>query len=176
MRKLGLMKENSFPGKWEQKAAAEAISDPEGDDETQLRTTSHRHVSTMRWDRQTIRREVVLSAEIFLSERLDVEQESTMSCMKSILTSKTSVAFIDNSKVLLFHLFPDDIGTFAEEVCESWSHIQDVLENVLPAASDTGVTLANTLRKLLSVTRSAKTVQKTLAAIAMLSPHRMQVE
>jgi len=29
------MKENPFPGKREQKAAAEAVSDPEGDDETQ---------------------------------------------------------------------------------------------------------------------------------------------
>jgi len=34
VRKLGLMKENPFSGKREQKAAAEAISDPEGDDET----------------------------------------------------------------------------------------------------------------------------------------------
>jgi len=59
---------------------------------------------------------------------------------------------------------------------ESWSHIQDVLENAVPAGSDTGTTLSNTLRKLLSVTRSAKTVQKTLATIATLSPHSMQLE
>jgi len=44
------MKENSFPGKREQKAAAEAVSDPDGDDETQLRTTSQRYVSPMRRD------------------------------------------------------------------------------------------------------------------------------
>jgi len=35
VRKVGLMKENPFPGKREQKAAAEAVSGPEGDDETQ---------------------------------------------------------------------------------------------------------------------------------------------
>jgi len=70
----------------------------------------------MRRDRQAIRREVVMNAETFLSERLDVEQESAMNCMKS-------AAFIDNGKVLLSHLFPEDrpIGTFAEAVCESWS-------------------------------------------------------
>jgi len=79
VRKLGLMKENPFLGKREQTAAAEAVSDPEGDDETQLRTTSHRRVSTMRLDRQAIHREAVMSAETFLSERLDVEQESAMS-------------------------------------------------------------------------------------------------
>jgi len=56
------------------------------------------------------------------------------------------------------------------------SQIQDVLENALPAGSDAGATLSNTLRKLLSATRSAKTVQKTLEAIATLSPHSMQVE
>jgi len=78
VRKLGLMKENPFPVKREQKAAAEAVSVPEGDDETQHRTTSHGHVSTMRRDRQAIRREVVISAETFLSERLDVEQENAM--------------------------------------------------------------------------------------------------
>jgi len=50
----------------------------------------------MRRDRQAIRREVVISAETFLSERLDVEQESAMSCMKCILTSKTNAAFIEN--------------------------------------------------------------------------------
>jgi len=65
--------------------------------------------------------------------------------MKSILTRKTNVAFIEKGKVLLFHLFPEDIGTFAEEVCESWSQIQDVLENALPAGSDTGATPSNTL-------------------------------
>jgi len=74
----------------------------------------------MRRDQQAIRREVV--AKTFLSERLDVEKESAMSCMKSILTSKTNAAFIDNGKVLLSHLLPEDIDTFdtfAEEVCES---------------------------------------------------------
>jgi len=106
----------------------------------------------MRWDRQAIRREVVMSGEAFLSERLDVEQESVTSCMKSIFTSKTNAAFIENGKVLLSHLFPGDIGTFAEEVCESWSQIQDVLENALSARSDTGATLSNTLRKLHSAT------------------------
>jgi len=112
-----------------------------------------------------------MNAEIFLSERLDVEQESAMSCMKS-------GAFIENGKVWLSHLFPEVIGTFAEEVCESWSQIQDVLENALPAGSDTGVTLSNIglLRKLLRATPSAKTVQKSSAAIATLSPHSMQVE
>jgi len=117
-----------------------------------------------------------MSAETFLSERLDVEQESAMSFMKSILTSKTNAAFTDNGKVLPSHLFLGDIGTFAEEVCESWSQIQDILENALPAGSDTGATLSNTHRKLLSATRSAKTVQQTLRAIATLSPHSMQVE
>jgi len=34
----------------------------------------------------------------------------------------------------------------------------------------------NTLRKLLNATRSAKTAQKTLAAIATLSLHSMQFE
>jgi len=168
-RKLGLKKENPFSGKREQKAAAEA---PEGDDETQLRTISHRHVSTMRRDWQAIRREVVMSAETFPSERLDVEQESAMSCMKSIFTSETNAAFIENRKVLLSRLFPEDIGTSAVQR----SQIQDVLENALPAGSDTGATLSNRLRKLFSATQSAKTVQKTLTAMATLSSHSMQVE
>jgi len=78
----------------------------------------------------------------FLSERLEVEQEIAMSCMKSILTSKANAAFTENGKVLQSHLFPEDIGTFAEEVCESWSQVQDELENALPAGSDTGATFS----------------------------------
>jgi len=150
------MRENPFSGKPEQKAAATA---PEGDDEAQLRTISHRHVSTMRRDRQAIRREVVMSADSFLSERLDVEQESATSCLKSILTSKTNAAFVENGKVLLSYLFSEDTGTFAEEVCESWSQIQDVLA-CAAAGSDTGATLSNTHRKFFSATRSAKTVSR----------------
>jgi len=73
-----------------------------------------------------------------------------MSCVKSILTSKTNGSFIENGKVLLSHLFPESIGKFAELMCESWSQIQDVLESALPAGSDTGATLSSTLRKLLS--------------------------
>jgi len=77
---------------------------------------------------------------------------------------------------LLSHLFLKILAHLLKRCVESWSQIQDVLENALPAGSDTGATLSNTLRKLLSGTRSAKTVQKTLAAIATLSPHSMQVE
>jgi len=68
----------------------------------------------VRRDWQAIRREVVMSAETLLSERLDAEQESALSCMKSIRQ-----AFVENGKLLLFHLFHEDIGTFAEEVSES---------------------------------------------------------
>jgi len=82
----------------------------------------------MRRNWQAIRREVVMSAKTFLSESLDVEQESAMSCRKAILTRKTNAAFIENGKVLLSHLFPEDTGIFAEEVCESWSQIQDALK------------------------------------------------
>jgi len=42
--------ENPFPGKREQKAATVAVSDPKGDNETQLRTTSHRYVGLLRFN------------------------------------------------------------------------------------------------------------------------------
>jgi len=82
-----------------------------------------------------------VSAEIFLYERLDVEQESAMSCMKSILTRKTNVAFIENGKVLLFHVFSEDIGTFAEEVCVSRIYMP-VLDTPLATVATLRATVA----------------------------------
>ena len=54
-------------------------------------------------------------------------------------------------KKLVTQLFPDEVGMFVDDVCETW----DVLSSVptLPAGTEEGISLSNRLRQLLPVSK-----------------------
>jgi hypothetical protein len=54
-------------------------------------------------------------------------------------------------KPFVERLFPNEMGAFADECCESWDSISDI--PMLPAGSDTGANLSNRLRKLIPVVK-----------------------
>lgn len=174
VRKLTLMEEKPFPGKREEKATE---NDDENYEEVCHRRVANKFVTNTRRQKQAIRTETVAAAKNFLAERLNIEQEKTLDSMRQLLTSETSQEFVDRGKHLVLQLFPNKVAQFADEVCETWSVLEETLQaSTLPLGSDPGACLSNKLRKLITALREAKTVQKLLAAIVTLSPHSMQTE
>lgn len=126
----------------------------------------------MRRNRNAIRQEVIQCSVNFLSERLCVEQDQVMQSMRAILEAKTVSEMIDAGTPLVQDLFPGEVTSFADCICEQWDTISSL--PILPESTDRGCALSTRLRQYLRVSRG--TFQKLLAAIYSLAPHSMQTE
>lgn len=74
--------------------------------------------------------------------------------------------FFFPGSIIVEQLFPDELGTFSDEVCEHWDDISDIPH--LPAGSDEGSSVAVRLRQMLP-TAKGRLSFKTFRLIILLS-------
>ena len=130
------------------------------------------NVTTSDRSREAIRQEVILAAQNYLTQRLDIEQTDFVRQCSSLLASKTMAEFVKYGIEICQKICANECNGFANGVCEQWSKIEQV--PFLPDQSDHGAFLSHRLRQLLSCTSGS--VKKVLASIIVIAPHSMQAE
>jgi hypothetical protein len=146
LRKLRLMKSSPYPGKRESKSKfninecleSEAAEPP--NPSARCARVTHKFIPSMKRNAMAIRNEIILSAEQFLSERLNVEQEDVIAKMKEMLTTKSLNCFVQIAVSLSADLFPGSEGCIADDVCEQWQQLEAIPH--LPHGSDVGCSLS----------------------------------
>ena len=127
LRKLQLMKSTPYPGKRESKSKYEMMKEP-------TPVKAHTFIPSMKRNAVAIRNEIILSAENFLSERLNVEQEAVIASLKELLTTRSMNKFTEIACSLSARLYPASEGALVDEICEQWPQIEAV--PWLPDTSD----------------------------------------
>ena len=119
-----------------------------------------------------MRLEVVQSAINFLDQRMNIEQDETISSLRKVLDAKSPTELITGSRDLISQMFgPDDVGEFVEDVCQSWTKLSKI-DSV--DIQDSGTLHALRLRKMIQA--SCKLLKTFLAAFLTLTPHSMATE
>jgi hypothetical protein len=126
LRKLGMIEEGPYPGKREYKVTnVQALDDSESSDR---RNTNHQFVTRKGRAWNAIRTEVIMSAKSFLSQRVNLEQEKNINDIAGLLSKNNNLNdFIKCGNALVTSLFPDEVGTFADESCELWEQLRTLL-------------------------------------------------
>jgi len=73
-------------------------------------------------------------------------------------------------------LFPDEVGTFADESCELWEQLRTILISDLPGNEDRVVELSVKLRKMIHATKSTQTLLKLFGTIITVTSHSCMPE
>lgn len=87
----------------------------------------NKYVTTTSREDSAVRLEVVQSAINFLDQRMNIEEDYTFNNLKAILDAKSPTELITAGRDVVNQIFgPDNVGQFAEDVCQSWSKLSDI--------------------------------------------------
>lgn len=168
LQKLKLMKTEPFPGGMEAKYP---VYEKNLEDK---RIKFNQFVTTSR-NFEALRQEVILSAKNFLKQRLNIENDTTLSTVKAMYEAKSCSEFIKACMPLFKAMFgndSDNVAKFAEEICDQWSIISSVVR--LPEGSESGTCQSVYLRNILQQTYGQ--LRQILSLPFVVSPHSMSTE
>ena len=167
LRELHLMKEGPIAGGNEEKFAFE-------DERNEVRKSraNHCYVDGRSRSLSAIRYEVLLSAINFLGERLQIEDDGTVTKIQAILAAKSPKEIIDASREFVCEVFGESkVREFSSDVCKSFGNIECIKDI---ESTDEGTVLALRLRKMIDV--SYGYLKMLLGAFLVVTPHSMATE